>query len=97
MDNDLYNQRSMSQKIFETGLDTNTISLYLLCCGIADTGAAVTKENLLGPWNNTPDALDTAIGVLEDIRIISKKDGAFLADNDNSLAWHINAPDHWEI
>jgi hypothetical protein len=44
---------SREQKIFNLGLPTETISLYLLCCGIKDAGMTLTTRNILERWNGS--------------------------------------------
>ena len=35
---------ALSQKIFSMDLDVETVSLYLLCCAVIDTGAAIYPD-----------------------------------------------------
>ena len=39
------------QKIFESGLPVETISLYLLCQGLHEAERTISTKNLLGIWN----------------------------------------------
>lgn len=65
----------MNQKIFQMGLSTETVSLYLLLCGMADSGATLSTKNLLEIWNASSEAMHTSFLELEDrgivLRIIS--------------------------
>lgn len=71
MNND-HAKPSMNQEIFKLGLSVETISVYLLCCGLADEGAVISTKNLLGVWNGTPKALFEGIKNLEERNILLK-------------------------
>jgi len=62
----------MNQKIFQMGLSTETVSLYLLCCGLADAGATLSTKNLLDVWNASPEAMNASFLELEERGIVSK-------------------------
>jgi predicted transcriptional regulator len=66
---------TMRQKIFSMDLDVETVSLYLLCCAVADTGAAITVEALAGKWNGDQIALERELRRLEQKNIICKIKG----------------------
>lgn len=63
---------AMNQKIFNMGLSTETISLYLLCCGLADAGATLSIKNLLEIWNASPEAMNDSFLELENRGIVLK-------------------------
>ncbi|HSO18408.1 MAG TPA: hypothetical protein VLT88_03060 [Desulfosarcina sp.] len=67
---DRSNGPSMSQKIFTMNLDVETVSLYLLCCALADGGAAVTATLLMEKWNGDRAGLEQAMQRLEERNII---------------------------
>jgi hypothetical protein len=71
---------SMSQKIFAMNLGVETISLYLLCCAIADAQAPITRERLQDKWNGDPTALKEELQRLEKRNIIRRVDPE-LAEN----------------
>ena len=48
----------MNQKIFSMNLDVETVSLYLLCCAVADTGQKITLSMLHEKWNGDQSALE---------------------------------------
>ncbi len=60
----------MEQKIFDLGLSVETVSVYLLCCAIADLGTPVTLEALRSRWNAEPDALLESLATLEKMAIL---------------------------
>jgi hypothetical protein len=61
---------AMSQKIFSMNLGVETVSLYLLCCAVADAGAAITRTTLQGKWNGNPTALEQELRQLESRNIL---------------------------
>jgi hypothetical protein len=66
------NPASMNQAIFKMGLSTETISAYLLCCGLADEGKAISTKNLDTVWNSTKEALVRSLTDLEKRKILQK-------------------------
>ena len=65
---------AMSQKIFSMKLGVETVSLYLLCCAVADAGAAITLSTLQEKWNGNKTALERELRRLEDRNILSSDD-----------------------
>ena len=63
-------QPTMRQKIFSMGLDVEAVSLYLLCCAVADAGAPITRATLTEKWNGTPSSLQRELEQLEDRNIL---------------------------
>lgn len=61
---------AMNQDIFKLGLPTETVSAYLLCCGLVDEGKTVSLDTLMRVWNGTKEALDRSLEILEERRII---------------------------
>lgn len=64
---------TMSQKIFSMDLNVETVSLYLLCCAVVDTGAAITRTTLMEKWNGTQEELNRQISRLEEMNILARK------------------------
>lgn len=62
--------KSMDQKIFNIGLPVETVSLYLLCCGLADTGSTISKKNILEIWNSSEEKLKDCLHTLEEKNIL---------------------------
>ncbi|MFO7714214.1 hypothetical protein [Desulfosarcina sp.] len=65
---------AMSQKIFSMNLGVETVSLYLLCCAVADAGAAITRTTLQAKWNGTRATLERELGRLEDRGVLCRDD-----------------------
>jgi len=64
---------AMSQKIFSLNLDVETVSLYLLCCAVVDSGTAITRATLKEKWNGTQEELNRQIDQLEEMNILFRK------------------------
>jgi cytochrome c oxidase assembly protein Cox11 len=65
----------MSQKIFSMNLGVETVSLYLLCCAVADAGAAVARTTLQGKWNGSLTTLEQELRRLESRNILENEGG----------------------
>ncbi|MGD8449339.1 MAG: hypothetical protein PVF36_08915, partial [Desulfobacterales bacterium] len=48
---------SMNQKIFKMGLSVETVSVYLMCCSLADTDTTISTKKLSEIWNGTRASL----------------------------------------
>jgi Fic family protein len=68
----------MSRKIFSLKLSTETVSLYLLCCGLADAGQELTRKTIAEVWNGTDEQLTKSLSELEKrnilVRVVSGGD-----------------------
>jgi hypothetical protein len=60
----------MNQQIFNIGLEMETISLYLLCCGLVDAGLAASRDRIKERWNSSQDALEKSLKELVERRIL---------------------------
>lgn len=65
---------TISQKIFSMDLSVETVSLYLLCCAVADAGAAITRTTLQDKWNGSQAALERELCRLEERNILCPDD-----------------------
>ena len=63
---------SMSQNIFDLNLPVETVSLYLLCCGLADAGRKISVHSIKTVWNGSDEALKNSLNTLEKRNIIQK-------------------------
>lgn len=83
---------AMNQKIFQMGLSTETVSLYLLCCGLADAGTTISTKNLQDIWNASPDAMHASFQELESRGIVSK----ILSDGKTNQIYRLLDVDNWK-
>jgi len=85
-------QRTMNQKIFEIGLSTEAVSLYLLCCHLEDTMVPVSLKNIKGLWNGDEESLNEAIHVLLSRQVLARS----LSPADGTTVYWLNGPEDWK-
>ena len=90
--NDVKQAPSMHQKIFEMGFSTETTSVYLLCCGLADAGSTLSAKNLLTVWNASPKALETGLQELEAHGVVVR----ILSDGDKHRIYKLTNIENWK-
>ncbi|MBT3311531.1 MAG: hypothetical protein HN737_12505 [Desulfobacterales bacterium] len=87
------NTPTMNRKIFELDLNTETISAYLLCCGVSDAGQKITTNNLLEKWNSSEESLHNCLKELEDRNILKK----IISDREGNDAYNVNNEENWDL
>jgi hypothetical protein len=60
----------MDRDIFKLGLSVEAVSLYILCCTLADQGRPVSIKNILPTWNSTEEELKAALKELSERGIL---------------------------
>ncbi len=83
----------MNQEIFRLNLEVEEVSLYLLCCGIADTGKSIFFSDLLSVWNGDRKSMEKSIETLEILNILSVQG---TAEKENTI-YSINPLEKWKI
>jgi hypothetical protein len=63
---------AMNQKIFSMGFSVETVSVYLLCCSLADTDTVISTNTLGEIFNGSPEVLSLSLKELSVWRIITK-------------------------
>ena len=84
---------TMSQKIFNLGLPVESVSAYLLCCGIKDLGEAITTKHLLEIWNSSKETLKKALQDLEERHILRK----IISDREENNIYKLNDEKKWKV
>lgn len=87
------NDPSMNQMIFKIGLSMETISVYLLFCGLSDSGKAITTGELAAIWNGTETALDNGLNDLEEKHIITR----IISDGEEKNIYRLTDVRQWKI
>jgi hypothetical protein len=82
---------AMEQRIFKLGLSTETISVYLLCCGLAEEGTPITSATLGSVWNGTPAALGGSLAELKQRNILDE----ILADGGARKVYRLKEARRW--
>jgi hypothetical protein len=86
------NATTMNQMIFKIGLPVETVSVYLLCCSLADAGKQITTGNLIEIWNGTKAALHESLGNLEARSIITR----IISDGHEKNVYKLSAVCEWK-
>jgi len=84
--------KSMNQKIFNIGLSMETVSLYLLCCGLADAGNTISKKNILEIWNTGEEELRDCLHTLEEKNILLR----ILSDGEEHDFYKLVGVEKWK-
>lgn len=82
----------MDQKVFTIGLSIEAISIYLLCCSLADSDTTISSKNLLEIWTGTKEALVEGLKDLEKRNILLK----VISDRKESNIYKLTDADTWE-
>ena len=83
---------SMNQKIFSLGLSTETLSAYLMCCGLTDAGSTLSTTNMLEIWNGSEASLLEGLGTLEERKILKK----IISDQDSRDIYILTDTADWD-
>ena len=81
----------MDQKIFSLNLSVEATSAYILICNLAESGAPVTIESEGTFWNESAEALASALEELNRHRILYEE-----LDSNQMRQYVINPPDLWK-
>ena len=84
---------SRNQKIFTLGLSVETVSLYLLCCGLADEGRRISIKDIRRLWNAGEEALQTSLEELEQRNILRK----IVSDEDGQRFYGVVGVEKWRL
>lgn len=63
---------AMNQNIFKLGLSVETVSVYLMCCSLADTDTTISTKKLSEMWNSTRASLLEGLKDLETRNILRR-------------------------
>ena len=83
---------SMNQKIFSLDLSTETLSVYLMCCGLTDAGATLSTASMLEIWNGSEANLREGLSTLEERQILKK----IISDQDSRDIYILTNVAQWE-
>ena len=88
---DNHNHPTRSQHIFNLNLPVETVSLYLLCCGLTDEGKNPSLKEITRIWNGSDEALHNAIEALEKKNIIRK----VISDDEGNDIYRVMDAGNW--
>jgi hypothetical protein len=81
----------MDRKIFSLNLSVEATSAYILICNLAESGTPITIESAGTFWNDTPEALVSALEELKRHWIIVEA-----LDANEMRQYYLNASDLWK-
>ncbi len=90
--NDHDQTHAVNQKIFQMGLTMETVSVYLLCCGLAEAGAALSFKSLAEVWNGTPSQLRDGLKELETRNVLQ----VIVSDSGEHSFYRLAKGDQWK-
>jgi hypothetical protein len=88
------NQTSaMNQKIFKLGLSVETVSVYLMCCSLADTDTTISTKKLSEMWNSTQASLLEGLKNLETRNILRR----IISDRSGNTVYILSNVKNWKL
>lgn len=84
---------AMNQKIFNLGLSVDTVSVYLICCSIADTDTTISTNKLSEMWNSTRASLFEGLKDLETRNILRR----IISDGAGNIVYQLSDVKNWKL
>ncbi|MGD2150762.1 MAG: hypothetical protein PVF99_09160 [Desulfobacterales bacterium] len=84
---------SMNQKIFKMGLSVETVSVYLMCCSLADTDTTISTKKLFEIWNSTRASLFEGLKDLETRNILRR----IISDRAGNNVYQLSDVKNWKL
>ena len=83
----------MNQKIFKLGLSVETVSIYLMCCSLADTDTTVSTKKLSEMWNSNRASLLKGLKNLETRNILRR----IISDRAGNNVYKLSDVKNWQM
>jgi len=83
----------MDQKIFKLGLPVETVSVYLICCSLADTDTMISTKKLSEMWNSTRASLLEGLKDLETRNILRR----IISDRAGNNVYKLSDVKNWKL
>lgn len=84
---------AMNQKIFKLGLSVETVSVYLMCCSLADTDTTISTKKLSEMWNSTRASLLEGLKDLETRNILRR----IISDRAGNNVYNLLDVKNWQM
>jgi len=84
---------AMDQKIFKLGLPVETVSVYLICCSLADTDTMISTKKLSEMWNSTRASLLEGLKDLETRNILRR----IISDRAGNNVYKLSDVKNWKL
>jgi hypothetical protein len=82
---------TMRQKIFSMNLSVEAVSVYLLCCAIADAGGVITRQALEEKWNAGSEELNRELDRLEARQVLGREGSV----DQDAAVYRLRDEKHW--
>jgi len=83
----------MNQKIFNMGLSVETVSVYLICCSLADADTTISTKKLSEMWNSTRASLLESLKNLETRNILRR----IISDRTGNNVYKLSDAKNWKL
>ena len=84
---------AMNQKIFKLGLSVETVSIYLMCCSLADADTTVSTKKLTEMWNSNRASLLKGLKNLETRNILRR----IISDRAGNNVYKLSDVKNWQM
>lgn len=84
---------AMNQKIFNMGLSVETVSVYLICCSLADADTTISTKKLSEMWNSTRASLLESLKNLETRNILRR----IISDRAGNNVYKLSDAKNWKL
>ncbi len=84
---------AMNQKIFERGLSVETVSVYLMCCSLADTDTTISTKKLSEMWNSARASLLEGLKDLETRNVLRR----IISDRAGNNVYKLSDVKNWKL
>jgi hypothetical protein len=81
----------MSQKIFAMGFSVETVSVYLLCCSLADNQTPISTQSLGEIFTGSREVLGVSLSALCEAQVLTK----IISDQEAKAIYRMNDPEQW--
>ena len=83
----------MNQEIFKLNLSTESVSAYLLCCGLEDEGKSISTKNLGEIWTSTGSSLKQSMQELLNRKILQ----ITVSDGEENTVYQLTDVHEWVV
>ncbi|MCG6894847.1 MAG: hypothetical protein LJE65_14685 [Desulfobacteraceae bacterium] len=85
---------AMDRRIFQMGFSVETVSVYLLVCGLEDAGTTLRRTEMKKRWNGSETELDRGLAELEEKSIVQRVLHSTKGE-DGDVVYRLTDPHSW--
>ena len=86
----------MDRRIFQMGFSVETVSVYLLACGLEDAGTALRRTEMTKRWNGSDEELDGGLAELVEKNIVQRVLHSTKGE-DGEIIYRLTDPHSWRV